>query len=422
MDYVFFLKYFWRIFGSDGKGSRTTSTIMHINYKPAKLVRGVRWYIEYYQENASGVRQRVREYHNLNRIKDLRERIKMALKIVEDLNENLLPTGYPFKSITAIKEFTIVEGIEFGMKIKETETDRKKTPQTYQSVIRYFLEYIYQHEMQDNLIKKFSVRDAGAFLDYAITKKGIKGSTYNNYKGILRLIFGVLKDREYIDTNPWSEIKSMKSSEKERRALMKSEIEAIIEESQNRNPYFTSILLLIHYCFIRPKEIREIKIKHIDLKSNLIYIPGYSSKNKKSGYVTMPDELVEFLCSLNLQEKESEYYLVGSGLIPGRNQCGNNSLNNYHRRILEDLQKEKVLKSIKGISIYSWKDTGALELINRGIDILQIKNQMRHSSLETTNRYVKSLGNVSADIKNMRGSLAVTASRHLSDPRNNRPS
>jgi integrase len=165
-----------------------------------------------------------------------------------------------------------------------------------------------------------------------------------------------------------------------------------------------------------------LKIKHINIQSNLITIPGHTSKNRKSQSVTIPDDLLIFMEKFRIEDKDQEAYIIGKGLMPATEQCGTNSLNNFHRKILEKLKTEKRIKNIQGISIYSWKDTGALELVSKGIDILQLKDQMRHSSLETTNCYIRSLGNVNEKIKSISGTMPLTILSLQSDLLNDTPS
>ena len=87
---------------------------MHLNYLPARLVRGLsRWYILYYQVNpATNQRERFRETYDLNRIVDINERLMRAEKIIEQLNARL-PLGFPFESVDAQSKINIVKAIQW---------------------------------------------------------------------------------------------------------------------------------------------------------------------------------------------------------------------------------------------------------------------------------------------------------------------
>ena len=43
-------------------------------------------------------------------------------------------------------------------------------------------------------------------------------------------------------------------------------------------------------------------------------------------------------------------------------------------------------------SLYSWKHTGAIACVQAGVHVKQLQIQLRHSSLEMTDRYLRQLG------------------------------
>ena len=89
------------------------------DFYPAKLVMGARWYVEFYQTNPStGLKERTREYHQLNRIKDINERYLRGLRIVKNLNENLLINGYPFDQQLESPDMTVLDGLKLAVSIK----------------------------------------------------------------------------------------------------------------------------------------------------------------------------------------------------------------------------------------------------------------------------------------------------------------
>jgi len=77
--------------------------------------------------------------------------------------------------------------------------------------------------------------------------------------------------------------------------------------------------------------------------------------------------------------------------------------------IIEKLNKSKQLKDINGLTFYSWKDTGAMELFKRKINILEIRKQLRHKDLKTTQVYCESLYEINEEIKHLDGGLIAPA-------------
>lgn len=55
----------------------------------------------------------------------------------------------------------------------------------------------------------------------------------------------------------------------------------------------------------------------------------------------------------------------------------------------------KILKELhypKGFTLYSWKNTGAIHMLQMGINLVYISKMMRHKSFDYTREYFKSLG------------------------------
>ena len=114
-----------------------------------------------------------------------------------------------------------------------------------------------------------------------------------------------------------------------------------------------------------------------------ILVPGHKSKNKKSQYVAIPDVFFKQLAFV--YELGPAAYLFPSR-INAQKPIGRNTMNNRHSRFLQ------ALNFGAGYSLYSWKHTGVVKAYKKGIDIKAIQRQCRHSSIEMTDKYMRSLG------------------------------
>ncbi len=89
-----------------------------MEYIPARLVKAKdRWYVIYYTQNPV-TREFIRERKTfkLNRIKDRRERLRLANSIIQDLNQKL-PNGYPWNEIDPnlqLKQTNILVALEYA--------------------------------------------------------------------------------------------------------------------------------------------------------------------------------------------------------------------------------------------------------------------------------------------------------------------
>jgi hypothetical protein len=66
---------------------------------------------------------------------------------------------------------------------------------------------------------------------------------------------------------------------------------------------------------------------------------------------------------------------------------------------------KNVLQYIEGISLYSWKDSGAMDMLSAGLSIVDLKNQIRHKNLQDTQLYLKALSDVNERILNLTTSI-----------------
>ena len=138
------------------------------------------------------------------------------------------------------------------------------------------------------------------------------------------------------------------------------------------------------YCFIRPGEQRQLRIADINFELSYIEVRAEISKNKKTQKVAIPDH---FLAELQyLKKYPNNYYILGRIGEPDAQPIAENTIYNAHSKALDRLQ-------IRGrYSFYSWKHTGAVRCVQAGLNIRDIQNQMRHSSLDMTAEYLKGLG------------------------------
>jgi integrase len=381
----------------------------YFDYTPARLVTGKRWYIDFYQTDpVDQIKKRVREYRNLNRIKDLKERRKAALNHITHLNAELLPYGYPYVDTKHLPEnINVYDAVIMALNIKN-RSDRKKTGGTYNSVVKYFLQYMKEHHRDMTPIRDFGFRDAIMFMDFLISDKKIANITYNNYRLFMTAIWNEVIGRGYIHHNPWSKIKKLKVTEKSRRMMTRDEAQHILDYAFAHDRMMALSILLLNYTFIRPGEQRQMRVHMIDLRRGMIHIPGEISKNKKGEHITIPSQVIPYLSELISDQWHVNDYIFGQNMRPHPDiMIGSNTMLNRHNSIVNALVKDKKLRSAKGITLYSWKDTGGMALIKSGVDAYTLMRQMRHQDLETTQKYLKEIGTVNESIRDLKGNILL---------------
>lgn len=378
----------------------------YFHYLPARLVRGdKKWYILYFQTDPlTGKKKRFRPTFDLNRIKNLNQReIEARNKIIE-INR-MLPHGYPFVHEASEKRAHIIyliDAIEKAWVIKSASIGGENSFNSYNLIVNRFKEYIKEVNIDMIDVRDFHRPDAYKFFDHLFRTRNIAAVTYNNYLSYLSGVFNILVDINIVIKNPFKGIENKRVTEKARRALSDYEKEILHAAIYKHNKILFLAVILIQFCFIRPTELRKLRFSDFKLKNNLIRISGSQSKNKRSSIVTIPDIILPILLKYKFYKENPTDLIFGKNFKPHPTiAIGKNELNRQHRVVLDRLKSEKKLSNTNGISIYSWKDTGAMDLIEAGIDIIGIKDQMRHTSIETTHKYLKKLGQVNSDIKGL---------------------
>ncbi len=366
---------------------------MSLQYIPARLVRGHRWYIEFTQTNPiTNEAKRERPTFGLNRIKDLVEREKLAAYKVAELNDKLLPAGYPYSKTT--KYASIHDAFELAYKAKQSK--KKATNDSYRSLHKLLMKFVSDEKIGDLAIRSFNRTQAYQFMDM-VQKRKVSGVTYNKYKTYCTIIFNELIRREYVSENPFFKIPNMREEKKARQPFSMYEKRMILERAEEIEPQLVLPIYLIYYCFIRPKELRNLKIGDLNLKEGIITVRSNISKNGDTEHVTIPRHLIPLLYN-HIKNHSYNKYVFGQKLMPTMKGISKNLLNRRHRIVLDSLKAEM---ETNDKSIYSWKDTGASDMLKRGVDVMQLMKQLRHKDLNTTQRYLTGFGIINERISNI---------------------
>jgi len=361
------------------------------------IVPNKKWYVQYYTLH-NGIKKRHRPGFGLNRIKDINERtveanrILNVLKLINEQNTRIFGT-------TVV---SVDDAIKIAVNIKQHRTDRTKSLTTYSSIANIFVAWLTNMHLINIDVKQIDRKVAMSFLDYAIEERKISAKTHNNYISILRNLFNVILDRELIEINPFSKIPELKETETTRKALSTYERNLIIKEIRNRGDVWLEIaVLFIYYTLLRPIELRRMRFKDVDFQKGIIILSGDQTKNRKNAGITMPETMIERLMELDFHKWEPNLLIFGQYSKPHPDiAIGEHTLNNRHRNILRDLADQFGF-DYTGISLYSWKDTGATDLLQMGLTIDELRQHIRHEDLKDTQKYLKKFKGINPHIQKM---------------------
>ena len=363
-----------------------------------------RWFVFYsYRNPSTGKMVRFKQYGGFDRLNSAEEKIAHSKRLIIQINRKLDSGWSPFLDQEKFlyndvleyqnsagspetkkqSEFTVE--YYFNLVLSELKPQiRKSSFQAYQSQIRIFIKWLRDNELINCDITELSRDHFKRFLLY-LQQNGRNNTTRNNYLTNLKTFIGVLVKENILTENHLKSIPSIPQSKESKRAFTRTQIKQL-KPYLKRIPELWLFVQMMYYTFIRPRELRFLKISDIELEGSKIRIRGEISKNKKSQYVAIPRPLLRQLIKMKLYKYCSESYLFGKG---GRPSQTHQSKNFYYK--LHQIQLKEIGYPSE-YSLYSWKHTGVKEAAINGMSLKELQLQLRHHSLDQVDTYLKGLG------------------------------
>jgi len=343
-----------------------------------------RWFISYGLYNDKLRRLIRRKVYIPTNPKNLEYRMELSRELIfeinKKLNEGILFQRSKEKKLDTSNFMSVVEVLL--SKMVDNDLIVSKTRQTYISACKHLNSYLILNKMH---YTEFNKTHLMGFLE------SMKAS--NNHKRIvrshLRSVFSILVQRDVLPVNPFLGSIKIKSVETDFNYPF-SDYEKIRLEQylQEYEPNLYLMTRFIFYSFIRPKELLSLRVRDIDLRNRTIKIKSSIAKNDRTETVPIVKPLLDLVLKSGIFSYPSDYYIFGDGLKPSRKKSAPNEPTNIHREALQKLgfYVERVTV------LYSWKHTGNIFAYMAGIDIKLIQRINRHSSVATTEIYLKKLG------------------------------
>ncbi len=266
---------------------------------------------------------------------------------------------------------------------------RISTYKKYKGQIKVFENYLIANKLEHLPLGKLSYEIAKDFLDKIILEKKQSNNTYNSYLTLFTGFYTLFVKQKKVIENPFEDFKKLTKNSMPAAYFGKEIIAKIKIQALRTDLQLWLFIQFIYYCFIRPKELRFLQLKHINFDAQQILIPSTISKNKKSQNVAIPTILFQQIKCW--QKMDKEFYLFGVTEEPGLCQISVNSMKLRHRKILD------YLKISSDYKLYGWKHTGAVNFTRAGGNLKDLQMQLRHHSLDQVNQYMQSMTAVESD-------------------------
>lgn len=272
---------------------------------------------------------------------------------------------------------------------------RKRSISRYKSHINSFCNFLEQN-YKTLAIRELQQWHVNEFLNVTQETRKISNRTRNAYGSSIRVMLSDLQQIDYVDKNVMQGFRNLKESKSTAHKFYTTEQKKRLKEVISvENPNLWLVCQIIYYTFIRPSEIRFLKVGNIETDTGKIFIPAGVSKNLKNERITIPTHLMQALLKSGFLSYNSDYYLFGIDGIPSSKATKESQFSKEYSKIRDRLRFSK------DYTLYSWKHTGVVTSYQNGFDILTISQQCRHHDLDQTKTYLRGLGLYSSEkIKN----------------------
>ena len=273
------------------------------------------------------------------------------------------------------------------------------SPRTVEAYTRHareftaFLERYYPRVTRPNEVVREIVDDYQRFVREAKTQDGRPpaNATIRLKLTAVKTLFAFLAKQDLVLRDPTTVIVAPKEEQRlTRRVPTDDEMRDLLDAVKPRDAESIrdrAILELFYACGIRTSELCDLKVSEVDLKEQTATI--VHGKGGKTRIVPI-GQYAAYYIGLYLG-KARKRLLRGKKLDPGNLFLTANG-NPFSRQTINRSVMGRVNRLLDGekrITCYSLRHATATALIAHGVDIAYVAQLLGHSSLETTQRYLK---------------------------------
>jgi len=359
-----------------------------------------KWYVEWQFRIPGELNpRRERNYSDLNKL-TAKERYKAADIVIKEKTEYLKSGQYLNGNPKKVFEDELLYRHEAKLYRQVSSTTstiknllsnflahqkqkvNKKSFETYVSKMRIFNQFLEEKHISDISITKITRMH---ILDFtkSLSEAGLSRLTIKKYIQIIHTFFNYQIELKSLEHNPAVKIPAMgKIVDMSPVPFHNDERKMLKKAIESNDPQLWLACEIQYYCAIRPgTEIRFMKISWIDFERGKFRIPSPEAKTSRVDVVDIPAFLKDKI--QHLKEFDKNLYVFGQYGRPGPKPVGKNTLRDRFNRYREALGISPTRK------FYSWKHTGAIQLLDNGLKPYDLKEHLRHQSFATTEVYIK---------------------------------
>ena len=260
----------------------------------------------------------------------------------------------------------------------------KRTVVGYSTKVKVFSRWLAEKGYSNLPMRKITPQMISEFFLHITTSKDLDRPTIEKYFLHLRSCWQWAKKRDVVQSLPFDlVVKPTKKRDKGAAVIQPDDLTKLLTAIKAKDKWLYLACMMEYYCFIRPNEIRHMKVGDIDFENGMVRVSAVVAKSRRTEAVTMPQQLHDLCIELGVDKLDKNLYLFGKKR-PAKTPIGINTLRNKFNGYRNSLGVSDAVK------LYSFKHTGATMLHMSGsISMRELMDQLRHTRLDATQSYVK---------------------------------
>ncbi len=346
-----------------------------------------RWYFAFNALLPAGKKERVKVSCGINRGKTVEERRSLASQVLSTWDpwkyyKGAVPDIVP---VPAGKSETLIIAIE--QFFKDQITWKLRTKQTYRTILNDFYRWLRLNQCSNLCPVGFTSDHAHRYTRF-LQESSYSNVTFNSRKAFLFSIWDhwrIYKPKLQVNRNPWEAIRTLPDTKIPKKIFTPAEKAMLKEFITKQYPDLMFFIEYAYYSFLRPpSEIRGLKVGDHDFNNYVINVTATNSKTNLHRVHPIPTVFQNKL--KHLVGIDGNHFVFGRNGGTGPEPLPKNRMIDLHRKVLDRFGFSKQY------ALYSWRHTAACELYLKTHDIKLVQMAMGHSSVATTERYLRNLG------------------------------
>lgn len=232
----------------------------------------------------------------------------------------------------------------------------------------YYLDAIEKYFGNSKPVNKITPEDIEKYKTHLRDVRNLKNSSINRYLEILSKMFNLAINNKELVENPVSKVQKLRENNHTIRFLTTDEEKRLFTSIDNIAPYIKPIVITALQTGMRRGEILNLKWSNI--KNNHIELLDTKSNNPR--YIPLSLTLQDVFGQI---QKSSEYVFV------------NPKTDKPYKDIKRSWNNIRNDANLLDFRFHDLRHTVATRMVEKGIDLLVVKDILGHTMIETTMRY-----------------------------------